>query len=112
MRLCVIISPPIRARKGLCTVVPLSITAPDPVQAYHCQLDIPFMLPKNWSNIRRWVKGDMVCAVGLHRVNLLRLGKDRSGKRMYQLSTLSDTQMKTITNCVIFGLGVMPLTEN
>lgn len=54
----------------------------------------------------------MVCAVGLHRVNLLRLGKDRSGKRMYQLSTLSDTQMKTITNCVIFGLGVMPLTEN
>ena len=47
-RLCVVLSPPIRNRAGLCTVVPLSTTAPDPVMAYHYELDIPFQLPKYW----------------------------------------------------------------
>lgn len=109
-RLCVVMSPPIEARAGLCTVVPLSTTIPNPSQGYHCKLDIPFQLPEPWGNVSRWVKGDMIYAVGLHRLDLLRLGKDLTGRRVYQLSKLSEVQMRTISNCVLYGLGLPPLT--
>ncbi|WP_366915559.1 type II toxin-antitoxin system PemK/MazF family toxin [uncultured Lentibacter sp.] len=41
-RLCVVISPPIGARFGLCTVAPLSTLDPETQQASHDKLDIPF----------------------------------------------------------------------
>jgi mRNA interferase MazF len=109
-RLCVVISPPIKARHGLCTVVPLSQTAPNQMQDYHYEIQIPFQMPPRWGNDSRWVKGDMVCAVGWHRVDLLRLGKDRNGKRTYQLNTLSSIHLQEISNCVLHGLGLPPLT--
>ncbi len=109
-RLCVVMSPPIQARVGLCTIVPLSTSVPDPTQGYHYRLDVPFPLPEPWGNIPRWVKGDMICAVGLYRLDLLRLGKDLNGKRIYQMGKLSDTHMKAISNCVLYGLGLPPLT--
>ncbi|MGR3525510.1 MAG: type II toxin-antitoxin system PemK/MazF family toxin [Paracoccaceae bacterium] len=110
-RLCVVISPPIEARVGLCTVVPLSTTAPDPVQAYHYCFEIPFHMPKAWGNQARWAKCDMVCAVGLHRVDLIRLGKTSNGTRIYQMNTLSRLHLRNISNCVLAGLGLPPLTE-
>lgn len=110
-RLCIVISPKIQARPGLCTVVPLSTTPPLSVQPYHCELDIPFTIPEPWGNKRRWVKGDMICAVGFHRVNLIRLGKDETGKRIYQTTVLPTKQMESISNCVLYGLGLPSLTE-
>jgi mRNA interferase MazF len=109
-RLCVVISPPIAARVGLCTVVPLSRTTPDPVMSYHYEFQIPFQMPPKWGNVSRWVKGDMVCAVGFHRLDLLRLGKDRNGTRQYQLNTLSQIHLRNISNCVLAGMGLPPLT--
>ncbi|WP_366941840.1 type II toxin-antitoxin system PemK/MazF family toxin [Asticcacaulis sp.] len=109
-RLCVVLSPPIESRVGLCTVVPLSTSAPNPSQSYHYELDIPFQLPEPWGNITRWVKGDMICAVGFHRMDLLRLGKDANGKRIYQLNRLSGVHMAAISNCVLHSLGLPPLT--
>lgn len=109
-RLCIVISPPIKARPGLCTVVPLSQSMPNQIQKYLCEIQIPFQMPRRWGNDPRWVKGDMVCAVGWHRVDLLRLGKDSSGKRSYQLSTLSSIHLREISNCVLHGLGIPPLT--
>ncbi|MBO9432582.1 type II toxin-antitoxin system PemK/MazF family toxin [Ruegeria sp. R13_0] len=105
-RLCVVISPPIKARVGLCTVVPLSTTEPNPVMPYHYELAIPFQLPPRWGHKSRWVKGDMVCAVGWHRLDLLMLGKDRTGKRQYQLNTLSSVHLENISNCVLRSLGL------
>jgi uncharacterized protein YifN (PemK superfamily) len=110
-RLCVVISPPIEARVGLCTVVPLSKKDPETIQAYHYQFQVPFQLPSSWGNIPRWVKGDMVCAVGWHRIDLLRMGKDRTGKRVYQMSTLSDIHMEKISNCVLSSIGLPALTK-
>lgn len=52
-RLAVVISPPIKARGKLLTVVPLSTTAPDKVMPYHCQIDISFELPPRWGNVAR-----------------------------------------------------------
>lgn len=41
----VVISPKIAGRYGLCTVVALSLTEPDPIMPYHCQIDIRPELP-------------------------------------------------------------------
>ena len=111
-RLCVVLSPPIRNRAGLCTVVPLSTTAPDPVMAYHYELDIPFQLPKYWGNRARWVKADMVCALGFHRLDLLSLGKDRHGRRQYQMQTLSRVHLDNISKCVLTSIGLAFLTKH
>lgn len=110
-RLCVVISPPIEARIGLCTVVPLSRSKPDPVQPYHYEFQIPFTIPAPWGNAPRWAKCDMVCAVGFHRLDLIRLGKSRDGMRQYQLNTLSGIHLRNISNCVLAGLGLPPLTD-
>ncbi|MBZ0128516.1 MAG: type II toxin-antitoxin system PemK/MazF family toxin [Rhodobacteraceae bacterium] len=111
-RLCVIVSKPIQARPNLCTVVPLSTTAPTVVMPYHCKLDIPFDIPMPWGNLTRWVKGDMVYAAGFHRVDLLRLGKDGKGQRIYQISTLPEDTLAQIQKCVLHGLGLSGLTKH
>ncbi|WP_083780904.1 type II toxin-antitoxin system PemK/MazF family toxin [Roseovarius nubinhibens] len=110
-RLCLVISPPIQARPGLCTIVPLSKSEPQEIQAYHYKFQIPFQLPRRWGNASRWAKCDMICAVGFHRLDLLRLGKDQNGARQYQLNTLSRTHLRNINNCVLASLGLPPLTE-
>lgn len=111
-RLCVVISPPIQSRVGLCTIVPLSTSIPNPVQSYHYEINIPFELPQRWGNTPRWVKGDMICALGLHRVDLLNLGKDETGRRLYQTRTISKADLSAISNCVLHSLGLPPLTFN
>lgn len=111
-RLCVVISPPIQQRVGICTVVPLSTTEPHKEMSYHYELNIPFQLPKSWGNRSRWVKADMVCAIGWHRIDLLRLGKDVNGARQYQLLTLSNVHLENISKCVLNSLGLSALTEH
>ncbi|WP_245429565.1 type II toxin-antitoxin system PemK/MazF family toxin [Mesorhizobium sp. DCY119] len=111
-RLAVIISPKIAARPHLCTVVPLSLTEPSKEMPYHKRIRIPFELPKEWGDHERWIKGDMVNAVGFHRVDLLRLGKDKGGKRTYQYSVLPDELMKIVRQCVLHGMGLSALTKH
>jgi uncharacterized protein YifN (PemK superfamily) len=110
-RLVVVMSPPIEARHGLCTIIPLSRSAPERVQPYHYRFRIPFQMPAKWGNDDRWAKCDMVCAVGFHRLDLVRLGKDRAGARRYQLNTLSDMHLRNISNCMLASFGLPPLTE-
>ena len=79
---------------------------------YHCRLTIPFALPRYWGQAPRWVKGDMVCAVSLHRIDLLRLGRSPEGKRVYQTSTLPDADLTRVMACVMHGLGLSDLTKH
>lgn len=79
---------------------------------YHKLIKIPFELPKSWGDQERWIKGDMVNAVGFHRVDLLCLRKDKAGKRIYQLATLPDEEMKIVRQCVLHGLGLSRLTKH
>lgn len=111
-RLAVVVSKAIKNRHGLCTVVPLSTTVPEPAMPYHCTLDIPFALPPRWGKIPRWVKGDMVCSVSWQRTDLLRLGKDRNGKRVYQMETLPEAELARVMSCVLHGLGLSVLTKH
>lgn len=79
---------------------------------YHCLIEIPFPLPPYWGNVPRWVKGDMVNAVAFHRVDLLLLGKDRTGRRTYQTATLPEAVMRQVRRCVLHGLGLSTLTKH
>lgn len=108
----VVLSPKIAARPFLCTVVALSTNPPDHVMPYHRQIDIRPELPGRWRSDGVWVKGDMVNAVGFHRLDLFRLGKDREGKRTYLLTPLSEENLKTIRTCVLHGMGLSTLTKH
>lgn len=111
-RLAVVLSPRIEARPGLCTVVPLSLTEPDPVMPFHTKISIPFDLPNEWGHRERWIKGDMVNAVGFHRIDLLRMGKDRNGKRIYQTKALPTELFKAVQICTLHGMGFSALTKH
>lgn len=111
-RCVVVLSPKIAARPGLCTVVALSSTEPDPVLSYHCQIDIRPKLPPRWSSDGVWVKGDMIYSVGFHRLDLIQLGKSASGKRLYYYDVLSSEQIKEIRCCVLRGMGMSALTKH
>ena len=110
-RLCVVVSKQMSARPALCTVVPLSTTEPHNLMPYHCELHIRFDLPARWGNRKRWVKGDMIYAAGFHRVDLLLLGKDRSGKRIYQTETIGRDDLRRVQSCVLNGLSLQGLTK-
>ncbi|HEY7644420.1 MAG TPA: type II toxin-antitoxin system PemK/MazF family toxin [Hyphomicrobiales bacterium] len=108
----VVLSPKIAARPGLCTVVALRDTAPVPKLAYHCQIDIHPALPDGFNSEGVWVKGDMIYAVGFHRLDFIRIGKSESGKRMYHFQPLSPENIKKIRECVLKGLGLSALTNH
>lgn len=112
VRLAVVLSPKIAARPYLCTIVPLSLTEPEPVMPFNKPIRIPFALPPHWGDHERWIKGDMVNAVGFHRVDLLRLGKNRSGDRVYQMRSLPDDLFKLVRRCALHGLGFSTLTRH
>lgn len=111
-RLAVVLSPKIVNRPRLCTVVPLSASEPEPKMPYNRQIEIPFQLPRSWGNIPRWIAGDMVNAVGFHRVDLLRMGKDRGGKRIYQMAALPPDLFKLVRTCALHGMGLSTLTKH
>src|ERR1700683_938285 len=102
----VIISPRIRARPGLCTIVALSTTAPTPIMPNHCQIDLRPRLPEPFQSDGIWVKGDMINTVGFHRLGLVRLGRDGTGKRKYLLDPLSDDTLRRIRSCVWKAMGL------
>lgn len=108
----IVISPRITARPGLCTVVPLSTTAPDPEMQYHCQIDLPDQLPDWFDKTGVWVKADMMAAVGYKRLDFISLGKDRGGKRIYCYTPISPENLKTIRASVLAGLGLAQLTKS
>jgi uncharacterized protein YifN (PemK superfamily) len=90
----------------------MSTTPPSRTMPYHCTLAVPFELPKAWGNIERWVKGDMVTTVRWHRIDLLMLGKDFTGKRIYQTQAIGDEDLVRIRRCVLHGLGMSALTKH
>lgn len=108
----IVVSPKIGLRPHLCTVVALSMTAPNPKMAYHAQIDIRPKLPEPLQSDGVWIKGDMVYAVGFHRLDLIRTGKGPNGKRLYRYDLLSPEQFKLVRTCVLRSLGLHSLTAH
>jgi uncharacterized protein YifN (PemK superfamily) len=111
-RPCVVISPKIAARPGLCTIVSLSTDPPERVMPYHCQIDLRPELPEPWESDDVWVKGDMINTVGFHRLDFFRLGKETDGRRRYLYTPLSNDNIKRIRSCVLRAIGLTLLTNH
>ena len=60
-----------------------------------------------------WVKGDMIYAMGFHRLDLIRLGKRDpiTGKRFYFKQKLGRDQMREIYRCVLHGMTLSKLGD-
>ncbi len=108
----IIISPKISARPGLCTVVALSMTAPQTIMQYHCQLNFQPPLPAPLASSGVWVKVDMVISVALRRLDFIRLGKDQGGKRIYYYDTIQSADLARVRAAVLHGLGMSALTKH
>lgn len=102
----VVLSPKMKGRPGLCTVVALSTTPPDIPRNYHCQITPARRYPRPFDAESMWVKGDMVYTVGFHRLDLIRSGKDREGRRQYRIDPLPPDDMRRIEECVLHGMGL------
>lgn len=110
-RPAVVISPRLRRRDGLCTVVPLSTTPPNPVCPYHFKLHVTPVLPAPYNADFHWVKADMVYTVSFQRLYLPFDGKDSSGKRKYDVRIIDKADLLKIQECMLHGLGLPHLTS-
>lgn len=107
----IVVSPKMKTRPGLCTVVALSTTHPNPVEQYHFRLDIRPQLPDWLKSDSVWVKGDMISVVSLRRLDFIQTGKDISGRRQYYYSALSKMDIKQVQGALLSGLGLSRLTK-
>ena len=104
-RPAIVISPKIPGRNLLCSIVPLSTAAPNPILPHHLQITLDPPLPYPYSSPSMWVKGDIVLTVAFHRLRLLFQGKE-DGQRMYDVRVLDEDTMTQVRACVRAGLGV------
>lgn len=108
----IVLSPKIQARPHLCTVVALSTTPPQKPMPYHCEIDLPFDMPKPFNAKTVWIKGDMVNAVGFQRLDLIRGNKGKDGKRYYLNTPVGNDILKCVRECVLRGMGLSTLTKH
>jgi len=107
----IVVSPRLRRRDGLCTVVPLSTTPPDEELAYHHRIEFTPPLPAPYDAPAHWVKADMIYTVGFHRLYPLRRGKTEIGRRQYDNRVIAAAELAAIRRCILHALGMQALTE-
>ena len=104
-RPALVVSPRLRHRTGLLTVVPLSTTEPNRVCEYHCKITINQPLPK-FPATEMWVKADMIATVAFARLDLFRTDRDQYGKRKYLQPRISEDDFRRVLECVKVALGL------
>ncbi len=99
-------------RYGLCTVIPLSTTEPDPIKPYHHLItwDVPF--PEPYNSPFHWVKGDMIYAMSFERLSMPFVNKDGKGKRNYVNRYLPENQLKEVQKCILYSIDLSHLTSH
>ncbi|MEJ1471927.1 MAG: type II toxin-antitoxin system PemK/MazF family toxin [Candidatus Sedimenticola sp. (ex Thyasira tokunagai)] len=111
----IVISPKLKRRGNLATVVCISTSKPPTMEPYHCEIP-RVMLPNTgfFQGKPSWVKGDMVYTVGFHRLNLVKLKTKcpRTGKRLYDTRLLGPEKMKEVYSCVLCAMNLNHLTKH
>ena len=102
----IVLSPRLRKRDSLCTVIPLSTTAPEKTMDYHYSLNFTKPLPPPWDAENMWVKGDMLYTVGFHRLELIRTKKNKDGTRKYIQPIINKEDLENIQNAGLHGIGM------
>lgn len=101
----VVISPRLRRRDRLCTVVSLSTSQPDFEEHYHCRIKLYPRLPAPWDSEWMWVKADMLATVCFERLDLIRGPKDFQGKRKHIRYKLQDIELSAVRTCALVAIG-------
>ena len=97
-----------KGRPKLCTVVPLSTTAPDPILDYHVRVNEQG-LPLSLRSQETWAKCDMLYTLCIDRLDRVRAGRDRAtGQRIYETGRLSIEEIAKVRRAVSFALGLNP----
>ncbi|WP_187273792.1 type II toxin-antitoxin system PemK/MazF family toxin [Methylobacterium sp. WL8] len=104
-RPAVILSPPIRGRSFMCTVVPLSTSEPRKMLAHHMEITLDPPLPAPYDTPTMWLKGDIVLTVAFHRLRLL-FDRWDGGQRVYDVRVLDAVTFERVKECVRVGLGL------
>ena len=102
----VMISPRPRRSNQLCTIVPLSTTAPNPVEPFHHRMN-PRSLPGKLAQKETWAKCDMLATVSLERLDRVMIGKEPSGKRRYVAAPVIVDDLEAIRRGVMIALGLI-----
>lgn len=102
-RLAVTISPKLKRRNDLVTVVPLSQTVPKDLEPWHCQIDLD--LPDPWGGGPRWAKADMLATVGYARLNLPHTKHPVTGTRTYVQVELDRHLVEALRRCAAAAIG-------
>lgn len=102
IRPVVVVSPRRRSGPGLCTVVPLSSTAPNPIEPYHHRLS-PMAYPPARGPM--WAKCDMAVTVSCTRLDRVKV-RAPFGQRQYIVFTMPEADMAAISACLRIALGL------
>jgi len=106
-RPAIVLSPRLRHRDGLCTVIPLSTTVPLHQTSYTIKLTIPGV-PAPFDSVDYWAKCDMIACVAFDRLDLFRGPRLASGKREYLKIVISSAQLEAVRRATLAGLGIKP----
>lgn len=108
----VVVSPRLRRRPKLVSVVPLSFTSPDPQEEYHCLLELQRPLPAPFDSPVCWAKCDMISTVSLDRLDRFKERHAVTGVRLYRTGQLTANQLLTVRKALLTGLGFGSLTSH
>ncbi len=91
----------------LVTVIPLSTTPPRKVEKWHMELDKKYLPQRHYLfKHQNWVKGDMIYNLSTERLELIRIGKDENGKRVYFKKRIPKETFEKVVACVLSGLDI------
>lgn len=108
VRWVVVLSPKFLNRPGLCTVIPLSTTAPNKIESYHVQLDKD-PAPQSAPGTIVWAKCDMLMTVSFSRLSAYHQGRTTDGKRNYVNLAVSGKELGLIRQGALYALGLSHL---
>ncbi|WP_294210216.1 type II toxin-antitoxin system PemK/MazF family toxin [uncultured Sphingomonas sp.] len=104
-RLAITISPKLKRRNDLVTVVPLSATPPMPAEKWHVELHDD--VPEPWGPGPRWAKCDMVATVGYARLNLPHSRHAVTGARRYHQIEIDAVHVDLLRRAVAAAIGLV-----
>jgi mRNA interferase MazF len=112
-RLALVVSPRLPHRDRLCTVIPLSTSAPKAGIKYQCRIELPMEAPSPYEGTFKWAKCDMLATVCYDRLGLPYTGRDpNTGKRKYLQIIVSADELKKVAISTLYALGLDHLTEH
>jgi mRNA interferase MazF len=102
-RLCVVVSPKLKRRNDLASVVPLSETAPDPEEDWHHKIEL---ISNSWGNGPRWAKCDMIATVAYDRLARPHYRHSVTNARLYERLALSVEDLTQVKVKIALALGL------